>query len=220
MQTHYDKELCELQEKLLIMASHAESAVTRAVQALVTRDDALAGQVRAADTILDDLEVELDERGVALLVKAPLAGDLRLVLMVMKISQNLERVGDEASKIASRARDLAQEPPLKTNPDVAGMARLVLDLIKGALDAFVRRDAAAARDLIPRDKEVDAINKRFQAELINVMTADSASIRRAFWLAVVCKSLERIADHAKNIAEDVVYLCEAHDIRHLAARGK
>lgn len=219
MQTHFDKELGELQEKLLIMASHAESAVTRAVQALVNRNDALADQVRADDTILDDLEVELDERGVALLAKAPLAGDLRLVLMVMKISQNLERIGDEASKIANRARDLAQEPPLKASLDVAGMARLVLDLIKDALDAFVRRDAAAARDLIPRDKEVDAINKRFQAELINVMTADSASIRRAFWLTVVCKSLERIADHAKNIAEDVVYLCEARDIRHLAARA-
>jgi len=214
MQTHHEKELADLKEKLLIMASHAEAAVTRAVQAVVTRDDVLAAQVRADDNILDEFEKQLDDRSVALLAKAPLASDLRLVLMVMKISQNLERIGDEATKIANRARDLAQEPPLKVNLDVTGMARMVLDMVKGALDAFVRRDATAARDLIPRDKEVDALNKRYQAELIELMMRDSASVRRALWLTVVSKSLERIADHAKNIAEDVVYLYEALDIRH------
>lgn len=217
MQTHHDKELADLKEKLLIMASHAEAAVTRAVQAVVQRDEVLAARVRADDNILDEFEKQLDERSVALLAKAPLASDLRLVLMVMKISQNLERIGDEATKIAHRARDLAQEPPLKVSLDIAGMARMVLDMVKGALDAFVRRDAAAARALIPRDKEVDALNKRYQTELVDLMTRDSASVRRALWLTVVCKSLERIADHAKNVAEDVVYLCEALDIRHEGA---
>ena len=214
MQTHHDKELSELNDKLLIMASHAESSVTRAVQAVVNRDEALARQVRADDEVLDRLEVELDEMGVALLAKAPLARDLRLVLMVMKISQNLERIGDEASKIANRARDLAQEAPLKINLDIAYMARLVIDMLKGALDAFVKRDAVAARQLIPRDKEVDALNKQFQAELVSLMTQEGANVRRALWLTVVSKSLERIADHATNVAEDVVYLCEALDIRH------
>ncbi len=217
MQTHHDKELADLKDKLLTMASHAESAVARAVQAVVNRDEALARQVRADDNILDQFEVAVDEMGVALLAKAPLASDLRLVVMVMKISQNLERVGDEANKIAKRARDLASEPPLKANLDIPKMAQLVLNMLKAALDAFVRRDASAARALIPQDKEVNALNKRFQNELIELMTQDPANIRRCLWLTVVSKSLERIADHAKNIAEDVVYLCEAHDIRHDAS---
>jgi len=217
MQTHHDKELAELKEKLLTMASHAESAVSRAVQAVVNRDENLARQVRGDDNIIDDFEVELDEMGVHLLAKAPLARDLRLVLMVMKMSQNLERIGDEASKIANRARDLAQEPPLKVNVDIPRMAQLVLDMLKVSLDAFVRQDAAAARAVIPRDKEVDALNKQFQADLIELMTKDPANIRRCLWLTIISKSLERVADHAKNVAEDVVYLCEALDIRHDAA---
>lgn len=217
MQTHHDKELSELKDKLLMMASHAESAVSRAVQAVVNRDDDLARQVRTDDTIIDDFEVELDEMGVHLLAKAPLARDLRLVLMVMKMSQNLERIGDEASKIANRARDLAQEPPLKVNLDIPKMAQLVLDMLKASLDAFVRQDAAAARAVIPRDKEVDALNKQFQADLVELMTKDPTNIRRCLWLTIISKSLERIADHAKNVAEDVVYLCEALDIRHDAA---
>ena len=217
MQTHHDKELSDLKDKLLTMASHAESAVSRAVQAVVNRDEKLARQVRADDNILDDFEVELDEMGVHLLAKAPLARDLRLVLMVMKMSQNLERIGDEASKIANRARDLAQEAPLKVNLDIPKMAQLVLDMLKASLDAFVRQDAAAARAVIPRDKEVDALNKQFQADLIELMTKDPANIRRCLWLTIISKSLERIADHAKNVAEDVVYLCEALDIRHDAA---
>ena len=221
MQTHHDKELSELKDKLLTMASHAESAVTRAVQAVVNRDEALARQVRADDNILDEFEIDVDEMGVTLLAKAPLASDLRLVLMVMKISQNLERVGDEANKIAKRARDLAGEPPLKVNVDIPKMAQLVLAMLKAALDAFVRRDAVAARAVIPQDKEVNALNKKFQNELIELMTQDPANIRRCLWFTVITKSLERIADHAKNVAEDVVYLCEAHDIRHdAAAKGK
>lgn len=217
MQTHHDKELSDLKDKLLTMASHAESAVARAVEAVVNRDEALAQRVREDDNILDTFEVEVDEMGVALLAKAPLASDLRLVVMAMKISQNLERIGDEANKIAKRARDLAGEPPLKITVDIPRMARLVLEMLKASLDAFVRRDAAAARALIPRDKEVNALNKQFQGELIGLMSADPVNIRRALWLTIVCKSLERIADHAKNVAEDVVYLCEASDIRHEAA---
>lgn len=214
MQTHHEKELSDLKDTLLTMASHAELAVTQSVEAVVNRDEALARKVRADDETLDQFEVDLDEMGVHLLAKGQLATELRLVLMVMKISQNLERIGDEASKIANRARDLAQEPPLKVNVDIPRMARLVLDMLKGALDAFVRRDAEAARALIPRDKEVDAMNKQFQSELIDLMAQNPENIRRALWLTVVSKSLERIADHAKNVAEDVVYLCEAHDIRH------
>jgi phosphate transport system protein len=116
---------------------------------------------------------------------------------------------------------LAGEPPLKVAVDIPRMAGMVLTMLKAALDAFVRRDAAAARAVIPHDREVNALNKQFQAELFGLMIQDPANIRRALWLTVVSKSLERIADHAKNVAEDVVYLCEANDIRHeTAAKGK
>jgi phosphate transport system protein len=214
MQTHHEKELSELQDQLLTMASHAESAVARAVEAVVNRDDALARKVREDENILDQFEVTVDEMAVALLSKAPLASELRLVLMVMKISQNLERVGDEANKIAKRAHALAGEPPLKAGADIPRMAQLSLDMLKSALDAFVRRDAAAARAVIPRDREVNDLHHQIQGELMEVMAQDTASIHRCMWLTVVSKSLERIADHAKNIAEDVVYLREALDIRH------
>ena len=199
---------------LLTMASHAESAVKQAVNALVNRDYDLAIQVRAEDAIIDRFEVDLDELSIQLLAKAPLASDLRLITVVMKISQNLERVGDEATKIAKRARDLSQEPPLKLTLEIPRLADLALRMLKQALDSFVARDAAAARALIPEDKQVDALNRETHRQLADHMVADPAAIGRCLGLMVVAKSLERIADHAKNVAEEVVYLCDAEDIRH------
>lgn len=214
METHFDMELGELKQKLLTMASHAESAVNEAVRALVERDYDLALRVRENDNLLDRFEIEIDDMAIHLLAKAPLAGDLRFVTVAMKISQNLERVGDEATKIAKRARDLSQEPPVKLNLDLPRMARMSLEMLKAALDAFVNRNSAAARAIIPRDKEVDALNKEINNSLADYMVANPDAIRRCLSLIVVSKSLERIADHAKNVAEDVVYLCEALDIRH------
>src|SRR6266481_3026177 len=141
---HFDTELDNLKQKLLAMASHAETAVNRAVQALVERDYGLALQVKADDKVLDQFEIEIDDLAIHLLAKAPLASDLRLIAVAMKISQNLERVGDEAAKIANRARDLSQEPPLKLAVDIPRMADLALQMLKAALDAFVGHDAAAA----------------------------------------------------------------------------
>jgi phosphate transport system protein len=212
--THFEQELAELKNMLLAMASHAESAVKRAVEALVTRNYDLAIQVRADDTIIDRFEVELDELAIQLLAKAPLASDLRFITVVMKISQNLERVGDEATKIAKRARDLSQEPPLKLALDIPRLADLALQLLKQALDSFVARDPVAARALIPEDKQVDALNREIHRHLADHMVSDPTAIQRCLNLMVVAKSLERMADHAKNVAEEVVYLCEAEDIRH------
>src|SRR5690349_16051190 len=211
---HFDTELDNLKQKLLAMASHAETAVNRAVQALVERDYTLALQVKDDDKVLDQFEVEIDDLAIHLLAKAPLASDLRLITVAMKISQNLERVGDEASKISNRARDLSQEPPLKLALDLPRMSQSVLQMLRGALDAFVNSDPAAARALIPQDKEVDAMNKEIHRQLAHEMSQDAETITRCLHLMVVAKSLERIADHAKNIAEEVVYLCEAQDIRH------
>jgi len=152
---HFDMELDILKQKLLLMASHAETAVNRAVEALVTRNYDLAVRVKEEDAALDRFEIEVDDLAIHLLSKAPLASDLRLVTVAMKISQNLERVGDEATKIAKRARDLSKEPPLKLNLELPKMATLALGMLKAALDTFVNHDSAAARALIPRDKEVE-----------------------------------------------------------------
>lgn len=214
METHFEHDLVSLKQRLLTMASHAEQAVNDAVQALMNRDLDLALKVRDNDSILDRFEVEIDEVAIALLAKAPLASDLRLVTIAMKISQNLERVGDEAAKVAKRARDLSREVPLKISIDLPRIAELSLSMLKAALDAFVNRDSAAARAIVPRDKEVDALHKDIQRQLIAFMTEHPESIARCLHLLTAVKSLERIADHATNIAEEVVYLCEAQDIRH------
>jgi phosphate transport system protein len=220
MEHHFDTELDVLKQKLLLMASHAETAVNRAVEALVTRNRDLAIQVKDEDAVLDRFEIEVDDMAIHLLSKAPLASDLRLVTVAMKISQNLERVGDEATKIAKRARDLSKEPPLKLNLELPRMAALALGMLKAALDTFVNHDSAAARALIPRDKEVDALNKKINGELILHMMENSDSIPRCLNLIIASRSLERIADHAKNVAEEVVYLYEAHDIRHTGVKGQ
>ena len=214
-----DMDLDQLKQKLLTMASHAESAVNEALRALIERDYDLALRVKESDNVIDHLEVEIDEMAIHLLAKAPLASDLRLVTVAMKISQNLERVGDEATKIAKRARDLSQEPPVKVVVDLPRMAKLALDMLKAALDAFVNRDPVAARALIPRDKEVDGINKQITNQLAQHMVENPDAIKRCLNLITVSRSLERIADHATNVAEEVVYLYEAQDIRHTGTKS-
>lgn len=211
---YFEHELAALKDKLLTMASHAELSVKHAIEALSARDYDLALRVRAEDEVIDRFEIEVDELAINLLAKAPLANDLRLIAVAMKISQNLERVGDEATKIANRARDLSQEPPLKLVVDIPPMVNLALEMLKAALDAFVNQDPIAARALIPKDKEVDFLNKQIQRQLASHMIEKPDTVTRCLHVMVISKSLERIADHAKNIAEEVVYLCEAQDIRH------
>lgn len=214
MERHFDNDLAELKQKLLTMASHAEKSVSDAVSALVNRDLDLALAVKANDEVLDRFELDVDEMAINLLAKAPLASELRLVTMAMKLSQNLERVGDEATKIAKRARDLSKEPPLKLQLDLPRLSGLSLGLLKAALDSFVQKDSAAARNMIPRDREINALHKQIQGQIIEHMKQSPDNIQRCLHQLVAAKSLERIADHAKSIAEEVVYLYEAQDIRH------
>ncbi len=215
MQRHFDQDIADLREKILTMASHAEAAVSQAVQALAQRDEPLAHTVEEADATLDHFEVELDELCINLLaLKAPLASDLRLITVAMKISQNLERVGDEATKIARRAIDLIGQPPVKIFVDIPRLGALATEMLKSALDAFVNGDAELARTVIQRDHEMDDLNKRVHRELAAFMAQQTESITRCLHLMVVSKSLERIADHATNVAEEVVYLLEGRDIRH------
>src|SRR5688572_15114982 len=220
MLRHFDQELSELKEKLLAMASRAESSVQTAVQALMERNDDLAQQVIVDDSAIDQFEIDMDELAVRLLaLKAPVASDLRLITVAMKISHDLERVGDEATTIARRALELGKEPQLKPYVDIPRMANIGLQMLKDALDAFVNRAPDRARAIIPRDKEVDAINKQLHRELASFMIESPTTITRALNLMVISKSLERIADHATNIAEEVVYIYEARDIRHSGKQG-
>ncbi|HWA85232.1 MAG TPA: phosphate signaling complex protein PhoU [Opitutus sp.] len=212
--THFSEELTKLKESLLAMASHAESAVARAMRALVERDDTLAQQVIDDDSILDQFEIEVDDIAIHLLAKAPLATELRLITVAMKIGQNLERIGDEACAIAKRSVELSREPQLKPYVDLPRMAAMSIEMLRDALTAFIEREPEKARSVIPRDKLVDDLNRQLYRELSSFMVERPANISRCLSLMTVSKRLERIADHATNIAEEVVYLYEARDIRH------
>lgn len=212
--THYSEEMNQLKDTILAMASHSESAVARSMRALVERDDALALLVQEDDNIIDQFEIEVDDIALHLLTKAPLATELRFITVGMKISQNLERVGDEACSIARRAHDLGKEPQLKPYIDLPRMATMALQMLRDALSAFVEHKPELARTVIPRDQEVDDLNRQLHRELSSYMVERPTTISRCLALMVISKCLERIADHATNIAEEVVYLYEARDIRH------
>ena len=213
---HFDEELAKFKETLLTMGSYAESAVVQSIQAMTDRNDQLAEQVQHNDDIMDRYEIEIDDAAINLLAKAPLASDLRLITVAMKISQNLERIGDEATTIARRALELNSEPQLKSYVDIPRMVTITLAMLKESLDAFVNKDPEKARAIIPRDKEVDALNRQLHRELSSYMVENPSTITRCLNLMTVSKCLERVGDHATNIAEEVVYLCEARDIRHEA----
>ncbi|MCX7885910.1 MAG: phosphate signaling complex protein PhoU [Verrucomicrobiae bacterium] len=215
MELHFDQELSRLKETLLRMAATAEESVTTALRALVERDPELARKVDADDAILDRMEMEVDRTGVELIaLRQPKATDLRFIIVAMKISGELERIGDQAVSIAHRAADLAKEPPLKPLLDIPSMAALVQSMTRDVLDAFVYAKPDLARDVIARDRQVDLLHEQLRRELTSFMVEDPHTITRALNLMTVARKLERIGDHATNMAEDVVYLYEARDIRH------
>jgi phosphate transport system protein len=207
-------EVALLKERLLVMASYAEAAVNRAVKALMRRDDDLARRTREDDVLIDELEVEVDSIAHRLLSCRPGSLELRFITTAMKIAANLERVGDEATTISRRVLELSQEPQLQQAEEIPRMAAGALQMLKEALDAFVHRDPVKARAVIPRDKSLDQQNKSLHRDLARLMAERPAIITRALSLMVISKSLERIGDHAANVAEQVVYLCEGLDIRH------
>ena len=206
--------LAQYKEKLLIMASHAEGMVTRAVRAHLDRDEPLARQALETDEVIDQFEIQIDRIALGLLAQAPGEFELRQITCGMKIARELERVGDEATTIARRAVELMALPPLATPLDIAEMTFLANAMLKDALDAFVSGNTVLARGVIPRDRRIDEMNKTYQDDLNGLMEASPENIRRCRHLAVISKCLERIADHAKNVAEDAVMLHEAKDIRH------
>ena len=206
--------LSQFKEKLLIMASHAEGMVTRAIRAHLDRDEPAAKQALETDEVIDQLEIQIDRIALTLLADNSDDFKLRQITCGMKIAQDLERVGDEASTIARRSILLMCLPNLNTSTDITEMTFLVNAMLKDALDAFVTGNTVLARGVIPRDKKVDDLNKLYQEDLIDIMKLSSDNISQCLHLGVIIKSLERIGDHAKNVAEDAVLLHEGKDIRH------
>ena len=196
------------------MASHAEGMVTRAIRAHLDRDEPAAKQALETDEVIDQLEIQIDRIALRLLADNTDDFKLRQITCGMKIAQDLERVGDEASTIARRSILLMCLPNLNTSTDITEMTFLVNAMLKDALDAFVTGNTVLARGVIPRDKKVDDLNKLYQEDLIDIMKLSSDNISQCLHLGVIIKSLERIGDHAKNIAEDAVLLHEGKDIRH------
>lgn len=221
MKRFFDSELETFRSQLLRMGEVSIRQVRNALKALVEGDVGLADQVIAADDELDELEKQIDTEAIRYMnLRSPVATELRLVIVGMKASHDLERVGDEATSIAKRAIRLAAEPPLKPYVDIPRMAALALEMLSDALECFVHADRAKAISVVQRDGEVDAINKQLYRELSSYMIENPATTTRALELMFISKSIERIADHACNIAEEMVFLSEAQDIRHDEALKK
>jgi phosphate transport system protein len=215
MKRFFDAELESFRSHLILMGEKSMEQVRRALQALVDRDISLADQVIAADDEIDKLEVGIDDDAIRYMnLRAPIATELRLVIVGMKASHDLERVGDEATNIARRAVKLSAEPPLKPYVDIPRMAEIAVEMLRDSLDCFLNGDAQKALAVVQRDNEVDAINKQLYRELSSYMIENPETISRALELMFISKSIERIADHATNIAEEMVFLMQAKDIRH------
>jgi len=215
MQRHFHEELEALKQTLLAMGGLVEDQIRRVMRALVERDDALAQEVIERDQQVNAYDVEVDETCVSLLaLHQPAAGDLRFITTTMKIVTDLERMGDQAVNIAQRVLELNREPQLKPYIDLPRMAEKAQRMVKESLDAFVARDTELARKVCGEDAEVDALKEQIFRELLTFMMEDARTIPRAIRLILISRFLERLADHATNIAEMVIYLVDAKMVRH------
>lgn len=215
MERHFDEELKELNKQLLRMSALVEGNISRSVKALVERKDDLVREVIKQDEVIDMLEIEIDELALRLLaLYQPVGVDLRFITSAMKINNELERIGDQAVNIAERAQEIIKQPLLKPLVDIPRMVILAQKMVKDSIDALVNKDEALARDVCQRDNEVDNLNDQVFRELLTYMMQDSKTIARAVELVLVGRHLERIADHATNIAEDVIYFAVGKTIKH------
>jgi phosphate transport system protein len=212
---HFEEELQALKNRLLNMGALVEERVHDATHALIERRLDTAERIITSDQDVNELQIEIDERCLRLLaLQQPMASDLRLITAAMKINADLERIGDQAVNIAEQAVRILAHPPLKPIIDLPRMAEIAERMTRESLDAFVRKDATLARAILTRDDEVDQLKDQVFRVLLTYMMADPGTIERALGLILVSRHLERIADHATNIAEDVIFVVEAKDVRH------
>lgn len=215
----FEHELFVLRERLLAMAGRAEARTADAMRALMERDDVLAERVIRGDDEIDKDEVEIDELAQKILAtRAPVASDLRFIVMAMKITTDLERIGDLASNIAKRTRELNAQPAAQPYVDFGPLADRVQRNLRDALDSFVSRDTEKAQRVIDADDEVDRLNANLFSDLIDRAAHETGAATRVIPLTSVARSLERIGDHAKNLAEEVVYMVRGRDVRHRHVR--
>jgi phosphate transport system protein len=218
MPRHFHEELDALKQTLLAMGGLVEDQIRRAMRSLLERDDALAQEVIDRDRQVNTYDVEVDEQCVELLaLHQPAASDLRFITTAMKIVTDLERIGDQAVNIAQRVLELNRDPQLKPYIDLPRMADKAQRMVKESLDAFVAGDTAVARQVCAEDAEVDALKEQIFRELLTFMMEDPRTIARAIRLILISRFLERVADHATNIGEMVVYLVEGKMVRHTLA---
>ena len=217
----FDEELKLLKEKLLEMASRAEEQIALAIRGLKDREEKLACQVLDREEAINLLDIEIDEMSMRLLaLRQPMATDLRFITSAMRIGSDLERIGDLAVNIAERTMDLLKHPQLKPLIDIPRMAELAQEMVRDALNAFINGDAVLAKQVCERDDQVDKLNIQIFRELLTFMMADAATIPRAVDLILVGRHLERIADHATNIGEDVIFMIKGRTIKHHAEEGR
>jgi phosphate transport system protein len=218
MQRHFHEELETLKQTLLAMGGLVEDQIRRVVRALVERDSELAQDVVERDREVNAYDVEVDEKCVELLaLHQPTAGDLRFITTAMKIVTDLERIGDQAVNIGQRVLELNREPQLKPYIDLPRMAERAQRMVKESLDAFVARDTELARQVCSEDDAVDALKEQIFRELLTFMMEDPKTIPRAIRLILISRFLERVADHATNIAEMVIFMVESKMVRHTLA---
>jgi len=212
---HFQEELDELKGRLLEMGGLAEDRLRLAVRGLVERDGTLVDKVLTGDAAINQLHIDIDDRCFKLLaLHQPMAVDLRSIVAAVKINTDLERVGDLAVNISEAVRRYLQHPPVKELIDIPRMAELAQDMLRDALDAFVRRDVALAQHVLAQDDTLDGLKSRVFRELLTYMLKDSATIEPALDLILISRHLERTGDHATNVAEDVIFMVSARDVRH------
>ena len=216
MERIFDEELKQLRQYILTMASLVEEAILKSVEALKQRDKTLAEAVISSDKKIDELENKIDEFCLDLIaLRQPVAQDLRFITMAMQSDADLERIADLAVDIAQRAEELIAQPPLKPLIDIPKLAEIAQKMVKEAIDAFINKDVELAKKVVFTDREADAFRDLIQKELIyDYMVKDGSTAPRAVPLILVTRHLERICDHATNIAEDVIYMTEAKMVRH------
>ena len=222
MERHFDQELVSLKEELLKMGTMVEQAIFESIEALKELDTDMAKVVINNDKLIDDLENEIDEICLDLLaLNQPVASDLRFIAMVMKITTDLERIADLAVDIAQRVLELSGKPLLKPLVDIPKLAELAKEMVISSLNAFVNKDADLAGRVILLDRDADRLRDIVQEELVNnFLTKDASAARRAVPLILIARHLERICDHATNIAEDVIYMLQAEVVKHHRERLK